>query len=362
MQNSSFDENPLDTADRLLQDGKAAEAVAFLSLLVAEGRGGFVARLLLARALDDAGRPAEAVALAGETARLHPDIAEAALAHGALLLAAEKLPDAIAEVQRALRIDPENAGARFLVGCAWLEAGEAEKALAAFSVLSPEDVPEVAAKIAEAETMRTQARSDAGYVRHLFDQFSSDYDERMLGQLAYRAPQALRELAQFIMPGLTGLAVLDLGCGTGLSGVAFRDRAAHLTGVDLSPAMIEKARTRAIYDDLQVGDIESGLGGNLYDLVIAADTLVYIGDLAVTFKTVAAALKPEGHFLFTTEAREGEGFELGPKRRWRHSEAYLRDLAARHDFAVVGLLACVPRHEAHEPVPGYAVALQKRAG
>lgn len=361
MQNS-FDENPLDAADLLLQEDKSEEAVALLKPLVAEGRGGFVARLLLARALDASGHLAEAVALAGETARLHPDIAEAALAHGALLLAAEQLPDAIAEVQRALRIDPENAGARFLVGCAWLEAGEAEKALAAFSVLSPEEVPEVAAKIAEAEAMRTQARSNAGYVRHLFDQFSADYDERMLGQLVYRAPQALRELAQFVMPGLTGLAVLDLGCGTGLSGAAFKDRAAHLTGVDLSPAMIEKARARGVYDELLVGDIESGLGENRYDLVIAADTLVYIGDLAVTLKTVAAALKAEGHFLFTTESKEGDDFELGPKRRWRHSESYLREMAAQYGFEVVGLLACVPRHEAHQPVPGFAVALQKRNG
>ena len=35
-------------------------------------------------------------------------------------------------------------------------------------------------------------------------------------------------------------------------------------------------------------------------------------------------LLPDGYFLFTVEKAEGDGFELGPKRRWRHSEAYLR--------------------------------------
>ena len=55
---------------------------------------------------------------------------------------------------------------------------------------------------------------------------------------------------------------LDLGCGTGLSGAAFKDRAGHLTGIDLSPAMIEKARSRGIYDSLAVADIERAMAGD----------------------------------------------------------------------------------------------------
>ncbi len=358
MQDGSF-ENPVDAADQLLEAGRADEAIALLAPLVELSRGGLVARLLLARAFDLAGRSSEAIALAQETAGLYPDIAETSLAYGAVLLASENLPDAIAQLQRALRLESENAEARYLLGCAWLDAGEPEQALAAFSRLSADDMPQLSDRIAEAEAMQLRPRSDAGYVRHLFDQFSGDYDERMLGQLAYRAPQTLRELAQFVIPGETGLAVLDLGCGTGLSGAAFRDRAEHLTGLDLSPAMLEKARARGAYDTLITGDIERGLGEALYDLVIAADTLVYLGDLNATMKAVAAALKPSGFFLFTTEAKEGEDFELGPKRRWRHSESYLRGLAAQHGFDIAGFMTCVPRHEANVPVPGFAVALRK---
>jgi predicted TPR repeat methyltransferase len=97
----------------------------------------------------------------------------------------------------------------------------------------------------------------------------------------------------------------------------------------------------------------------LFDLVVAADTLVYIGDLEATFAAVALSLKPDGFFLFTTEAKDGEGFDLGPKRRWRHSEIYLRDAASRHGFEVIGFMSCTPRHEAHVPVPGYAMALKR---
>ena len=360
MEPSEFaDERPLEKAVRLLDEGQARAAAEILEILINDGRGGLLARLTLARAWTAAGENEQAMRVARETAALHPDIAEVALGLGAAALAAEQLPVAIAEFQRALRLDPANAEARYLLGCAWLEAGEAEPALAAFAPL--DDMPGLADAIAEAEAIKARPRSDAGYVRHLFDQFSTDYDTRMLGPLSYRAPAILRELAAFVIPGQTGLTVLDLGCGTGLSGAAFKDRAGHLTGVDLSPAMIGKARARGIYDALLVADIENGLGQEQFDLVIAADTLVYLGDLETSLAAVAAALKTDGWFLFTVESMDGDGFELGPKRRWRHSEAYLRALAARHGLAVSGFMACVPRHEAQQPVNGFAVALHKNA-
>ena len=300
------------------------------------------------------------VDVAREAAALHPRSAAHALAFGQALLAAERLPDAIAELQRALRLDYTLADARFALGCAWLEAGEADKAFEAFDQLEEDE--ETAPKIAQARAMKAQPRSDAGYVRHLFDQFATDYDQRMIGQLGYAAPQILRGLADMVMAGRDSLTVLDLGCGTGLTGVVFQDLAYRLDGVDLSPAMIEKARARNLYDALAVADIEAALAedGSDYDLILAADTLVYLGDLAPVFAGAHRRSKPDGFFLFTTESKEGEGFELGPKRRWRHSEEYLRTLAETSGFEVAGLVACAPRHEANVPVEGFAVALSRR--
>ncbi|HVW74081.1 MAG TPA: methyltransferase domain-containing protein, partial [Rhizomicrobium sp.] len=200
-----------------------------------------------------------------------------------------------------------------------------------------------------------------GYVRHLFDQFSADYDSRMIGQLGYAAPQILLDLAGMVMARRDKLAILDLGCGTGLAGLVFRPFAARLDGIDLSPAMVEKARARNIYDSLAVADLESALAapGPAYDLILAVDTLVYLGDLSTVFGAAHACLHPDGFFLFTVERADSEGFELGPKRRWRHSEAYLRALAERVGFHVAGLVAATPRHEAGEPVAGFAVALAR---
>lgn len=357
------DENPLEEAGRLIAEGRAAEAVAAFRSRLDEGRGGLLMRLALARALSASGEQEDALETARETALNYTDLAAAALSLGEVLLQADMLPTAIAEFLRALRIDPDLSEARFFLGCAWLEAGEADRALNAFAEL-PEDMPGLAGKISQAKAMRALPRCDAGYVRHLFDQFSADYDARMLSQLCYRAPKILRALADMVMPGRENLTVLDLGCGTGLSGAAFKDLARRLTGIDLSPGMIEKARARGIYDDLSVADIETALGNveEAYDLMLAADTLVYLGDLENVMLGAARALKNGGFFLFTVERKEGDGFELGPKRRWRHSENYLREQVAAAKLEIAGLLACAPRTEKGEEVDGFAVALYKPAG
>jgi predicted TPR repeat methyltransferase len=269
----------------------------------------------------------------------------------------DALPTAIAELQRALRLDPGLARARELIALAWLKAGEADKALEQLQALENPD-PEM---LAACEAIKRAPRSDPGYVRHLFDQFSADYDQRMIGQLAYAAPQILKGLADMVMPGREQLSILDLGCGTGLGGAAFKPLASRLDGIDLSPAMIAKAQARAIYDHLEVADLESALAKDdpCYDLILAADTLVYLGDLARVFACAHARLRSDGFFLFTVEKASAEGYELGPKRRWRHSEAYLRGLAQATGFDVAGFVAAQPRREATQPVEGFAVALRR---
>ena len=352
-----LDGDPIEAAEALIASGRAGDAARDLRARLAAGRGGLLARLTLIKALLASGANTEALGEAREAVSLNPDVAIVVLALGETLLAVEALPAAIAELQRALRLDPALARARVLIAGAWLAAGEADKALENLREL--DDPP--AAMIAAAEAIKSAARSDPGYVRHLFDQFSADYDSRMLGQLSYAAPQILLDLAGMVMPGREALSILDLGCGTGLAGAAFKSLAARLDGVDLSPAMIEKARARKIYDHLQVADLQTPLGtaGPAYDLILAADTLVYLGDLKPVFDAASVRLATDGYFLFTVEKAEGEGFELGPKRRWRHSETYLRRLAGETGLALAGLVAAAPRSEANQPVQGFAVALTR---
>lgn len=355
--------DPVSEAEKLIARGRAREAAAFLQPLIVQGRGGALARLTLGRAWLAAGETSEALGALREAAVLFPGVPEVVLVLGEALLAAGHLPTAIGEFQRAIRLDPALIQARYLLGCCWLEAGEAGKALEIFSQLKTESDPvlRLAEKIAEAEAMGAAARSAPNYVRHLFDQFSADYDARMLGTLSYRAHIILRELWDLVGGDKKPLDILDLGCGTGLSGAVFKDLARRLDGVDLSPLMLAKAGERGIYNSLFSADLETALvqKGPAYDLILAADTLVYLGDLAKIFAGAALRLKPGGFFLFTVESKDGEGYALGPKRRWQHAEPYLRELAAQSGLDVSGLLNCTPRSEAKTRVNGYAMALRK---
>jgi predicted TPR repeat methyltransferase len=276
------------------------------------------------------------------------------------------LPARIAALECCHAQAPDDDAVRYALGQAWLEAGECARAVDILRRIGKRSplAEEAASAIAKAQTIASAPRAPAAYVRHLFDQFSERYDSTMLDELSYRAPQILRSLADLVQPKRRSrIAILDLGCGTGLAAEAFKDVARRIDGVDLSPAMIAKARERGLYAALETADLETALNrkGPAYDLILAADTLVYLGDLEPVFRGAAHRLKASGFFLFTVEAAAEKDYELGEKRRFRHSAAYLRKLAKIAGLEIMGLLECSPRMDSGYPVEGLAVALQRLA-
>ncbi len=359
--------DPLGEASALIAAGRAMDVVARCEALIARGRGGILTRVALGRALIAAGRAGDAIDTLREASLLSPNTAEVVLAFGEALAAAGALPTAIAEFQRAARLVPNDGRPHWQIARLWLDAGEPDKAEASADVaqqLGGADDGAISKLRLDAQNMREAPRADAGYVRHLFDQFAADYDVRMRGRLGYAAPGILRDLAGLLLgPKVTELDVLDLGCGTGLGGVALKPIAKRLIGIDLSPRMLEKARALKIYDALVEGDVERlppGIEGP-FDIVIAADVLVYLGDLDGVFAAARERLKNGGLWLFTTERGETHDFERGAKRRYRHSADYLRRLAEAHHFDVASLIECVTRYEAGEAVPSWAAAFRKAA-
>ena len=93
--------------------------------------------------------------------------------------------------------------------------------------------------------------------------------------------------------------VVDVGCGTGLCGALFRATSTRLIGSDISAGMMEEAEKRGVFDELYVEDMittvqrfsSSGMGA---DLILAADVMVYVKDLADIFDAVRKALAPGG--------------------------------------------------------------------
>ncbi len=172
------------------------------------------------------------------------------------------------------------------------------------------------------------ARAPNGYVAWLFNGYASDFDNH-LARLGYRGPEMLHDLASRAWQPAAQFKILDLGCGTGLSGVPFRSYAEQLDGIDLAAGMIAQAERRGIYDSLTLGEIHvalDALPAGRYDILLAADTLIYIGDVAELFRKAARVLGPGGSFLFTVETgKAGSAFTLTRTGRYSHAEDYLRD-------------------------------------
>lgn len=347
----------------MVEAGHAREAAEKCERLIRAGRGSTLTRVAYGRVLLALGRTQDAVDALREASQLSPNTTEVLLAFGDALAAAGLLPAAIGELQRASRLSPLDGRPHMQIARLWLEAGEPDKALeelATATGLSDFPAEDVADVRHRAEAIKSSDRSAAGYVKHLFNQFASDYDVRMQGRLGYAAPGILRQLAGMLsMPG-EKFDVLDLGCGTGLSGAAFKDLSRSMTGIDLSPKMLEKAALTKAYTRLLEGDVEQvpPETGGPFGIVIAADVLVYLGNLNGLFSQVRKLITADGLWLFTTERGDSKDFELGPKRRFRHSEKYLRALANDHHFDVASLVECVTRHEAGEGVPSWAAAFR----
>jgi predicted TPR repeat methyltransferase len=154
--------------------------------------------------------------------------------------------------------------------------------------------------------------------------------------------------------------MLDLGCGTGLAGAAFRPHVDWLVGVDLSSKMIEEARGKGAYDTLAVGDIaqflaEQHAANARADLVIAADVFAYIGDVGAVCAAVARVLAPDGLFGFTVETHAGEGAIVGAKMRYQHAPEFVRGAIADANMTIRRLDAVSTRNENRVPVPGLLV-------
>ena len=138
-------------------------------------------------------------------------------------------------------------------------------------------------------------------------------------------------------------------------GAAVRERVDRLTGVDLSPAMIAKARERGLYDELETADATAYLirsAPGALDCILAADALCYFGDLRPIFVACRRALARNALFVFSIETFGGEGFRLGAATRFAHARAYVETTAREARFVPLLIRSASIRREAGVEAPG----------
>lgn len=207
-------------------------------------------------------------------------------------------------------------------------------------------------------------RASDGYVQNVFDAYASSFDAK-LTQLNYQAPQLVaRALARHMALDAPLGNVADLGCGTGLCGPLLRPWAQRLVGCDLSAKMLAQARRRAVYDDLAHEELVAFLTRcpNAFDVIVAADTLCYFGELDAFVHAALAAMRPQGRLVFTVEALDGDGTSphvLQTSGRYAHRPAYLEAALEHAGAQRLAIEGAVLRQEAGLPVQGWIVVAAK---
>jgi predicted TPR repeat methyltransferase len=142
--------------------------------------------------------------------------------------------------------------------------------------------------------------TDPESVTSYYDGWAQRYDAE-LSEWDYQSPaQAARLLARYAP---LGSAVLDAGCGTGLSGEAlaaadFQD----IVGIDISPASLKLSAARGVYSKLQQVDLHSlplPFEANAFDALVCVGVLTYVQEVSATLKDFCRLVRPSGYIVFT---------------------------------------------------------------
>jgi predicted TPR repeat methyltransferase len=269
---------------------------------------------------------------------------------------------------QATELAPGFASAWFTLGNIREQLGERDEAIAAFRRAQAADADDRHGAGLRLMLLGAEKLADMppAYVRSLFDQYAPKFEKALVDDLGYRGPEllfgaVLAARAAVCKPAFFKRAI-DLGCGTGLAARAFAKEVDALIGIDISPRMIERARATGLYAELEVNEMAQGLRGKpgaSADLILAADAMVYVGDLVPLLREAARVLVPGGVLAFTAETHGGEGVILGEGLRYAHSAAYVRDSIAATGLTLSRLDDLSARNEDNAPVPGLVVVATK---
>ena len=295
----------------------------------------------LGNALMELGRLEEAASSYKSAVRANPEFIEANNNLGNVLRGLGRHGEALEHYRAALELDPTNT--------------TIQHAIAALTGQRPVYVPH-------------------DHIEKTFDALADRFDQYLVEKLHYESPRMLTKLIDACKaPTVTGWDVLDLGCGTGLMGEAIGPRARRICGIDLSSKMLAKAREKNLYNRLEQRDLLSWMreeAPSSYDVVVAADVFVYLGELDDVIGMTHSVLKPGGILVFSVEALDTEtshveaetafsDYAIGKSGRYCHSKEYVLALAIKHGFQTASVETHQARIEGGKAVMAWYVALLK---
>ena len=363
---SASAESHIERGNSLCASGRYVEAVAEYELAIAADPANAQAHYRAGLAWRDQQELDSAVANYRRALELKPDYIEAHNNLGVVLQLQNKLEEARACYRHAVGLGPDFSQPYINLGrlCELLGARE-EAAQCYRKAIAAEVEPETFRHFLNAAEGVTTGRAPAAYARTVFDNFAEHFDHRLVDDLNYRIPQILCERL-IEMCGPRKLRVLDLGCGTGLCGAHLVDACSLLVGVDVSPAMLAKAAGQQALRQAAPNRISPNTllaaPAAAFDVVLAADVFVYIGDLAEVFAQTARVLAADGLFAFSIERTGDEDdFRLQPNGRYVQSAGYVKRIAAASGLAEISSFEQTIRGAPGSGAPGLVFFLRKNA-
>ena len=247
---------------------------------------------------------------------------------------------------QAAELAPGFASAWFTLGQIREQLGERDAAIAAFRKAQEADSVDrhgasLRLMLLGAEKLSAMPQA---YVRALFDQYAPKFEAALVDDLGYRGHallfKAVRAARHAAREPVFFKRAIDLGCGTGMAAAEFATEVAQLEVADMLQGLRAKPDASA-------------------DLVLAADAIVYLSDLAPVLHEVKRVLVPDGLLAFTVETHGGDGVILGGRLRYAHSAGYVRASLGDAGLTLSRLEDWSARNEGNTPVPGLVVVATK---
>ena len=102
---------------------------------------------------------------------------------------------------------------------------------------------------------------------------------------------------------LSGLRVLDVGCGGGILSEALAERGASVLGIDLAESALQAAEAHRAGQAVEYrleSSRETAARGEVFDVVTCMEMLEHVADPAAVLRDIHALLKPGGWAFFST--------------------------------------------------------------
>ena len=234
---------------------------------------------------------------------------------------------ALEELNMLLEKNPRDALLYNMLGGCFASIGQIEMAIKNYQkALEFEPEYAIPKHMLNSLTGHTSKEPPKQYVKNLFDDYAHRFNDALVNNLKYSLPFIIKEL---ILKSNSEKSqyknVIDLGCGTGLAGKDLRDISTNLIGIDISENMASEAKKLNIYDTLIVGDIVEKLNAfhDKFDLLVALDVLIYIGDVKSIFRAVYNSCNQDSLFIFSVETQDEGGYSLLKSSRYAHSDEYI---------------------------------------